>query len=74
MNTGSCPYCKKIIAHVRLETVEASADPGAQEAYHAVSYLCPHCLLVLGVAIDPVALKNDTVSETVEQVVERLED
>ena len=73
MNSGSCPYCKKIIASVRLEAVRASVSAGGQ-SYNAVSYVCPHCDSVLSVAIDPVGLKNDTVSETVEQVVERLGD
>jgi transposase-like protein len=71
MNAGSCPYCKRIIASVRLEAITADAGP---QSYHAVSYLCPHCSCVLSVEIDPTAQKNDTVSEIVEQVVQRLQD
>jgi hypothetical protein len=63
MNTGKSPYCKASLSTVVIEAVEAHVAKG--KSYHALTYACPHCHFVLSVALDPVALKSDTVSEIV---------
>jgi thiamine biosynthesis protein ThiC len=71
-NTGKCPHCKASISDVIIESV--GANVAGASSYHAVCYVCPHCHCVLSVAIDPVALKADTVSEVVSEVVDKLQD
>ncbi len=64
MNFGKCPHCKAVISKVKLEGI--GVEPGlgvTAPVYTGISYHCPACHLVLGVAIDPVALKTDTVNE-----------
>lgn len=64
INTGKCPKCDKRINHVHIDTIEAQV--GIRKRFNAVSYVCPYCHAVLGVQIDPVALKNDCVNEIIE--------
>jgi len=63
MNTGKCPKCEKRLTAVSIETIDIKQ--GFQSAYHGVSYLCPHCHSILGVGMDPIALKTDTVNGVV---------
>jgi glutaredoxin len=70
IGTGKCPHCKNALRTVRLENVEVVVSPltGQGGPYVGVSYVCPHCDSVLSVQIDPVALKTDTVAETVKRL------
>lgn len=62
MNSGRCPNCKSNIQSVLLEDIGLKAGFGP--AYHnGVTYLCPLCQCILGVSIDPVALKAAIVDE-----------
>ena len=56
---GTCPGCGKIVGHVNLVEINASALFGQQ--WRTVKYCCPHCNVILSVQIDPVALKTDIV-------------
>ena len=38
-------------------------QPFGQTSWNGVSYQCPHCHAVLGVQIDPIAVKTDIVNE-----------
>ena len=51
---SKCPKCDKVISRVNLNDVSI-------EKWRGVSYCCPFCFSVLSIAIDPVALKADTV-------------
>lgn len=59
MNIGKCPYCLESVNDVILEPVTARTNPvtGSGGPYNAVICLCPSCLRVLNVLIDPAALK-----------------
>jgi hypothetical protein len=63
LHSGKCPKCEKLITSVTIEHVDVMQ--GLTTKWHGASYLCPHCNAVLGVGIDPVALKADTVKEVV---------
>lgn len=63
---GKCPKCGTLITEVRAEEVSVGGR------WHGVQYLCPGCLTVLSVAVDPVALKTDTVSEISDHIDEAL--
>jgi hypothetical protein len=56
---GTCPKCDKVVGHVNLAEVTASALFGKQ--WRTLKYCCPNCQCVLGVQIDPIAIKTDIV-------------
>lgn len=60
--TGKCPKCDAVIQHVNLESPSILAGLGGP-SWVGVSYLCPNCRTILGVGIDPVAIKADIVAE-----------
>lgn len=59
---GKCPSCGKVVHGVTIDNIPASIGIGQPE-WRAVSFCCKTCKTVLGVSIDPVALKTDTVDE-----------
>ena len=65
---GQCPKCEAPLSYVRLEDVSVK---GVATSWRGVSYICPHCSMILGVGIDPVALKSDTVEEVVRALKKR---
>jgi hypothetical protein len=64
VTTGKCPKCEKIVNAVNVEHVHVRE--GLQNKWHGISLVCPYCRTVLGVSIDPVALKTDIVEEILE--------
>lgn len=64
MNQGKCPKCGATVASVDIESVTVRL--GFQPKWHGVNYCCPGCHSVLGVSIDPIALKTDIVGEVIE--------
>jgi hypothetical protein len=61
-----CPKCNVEIQSVNLRAIQINApvDP----PWNGVAYECPHCRCVLGVGIDPVSLKADTVQAVVQEI------
>lgn len=57
---GKCPSCSGIVNRLTIDPVIASIGYGHPE-WNAITYCCPHCKVVLGAGIDPVALKTDTI-------------
>ena len=66
--TGKCPRCEAVVRHALLESLPIQAEP--QTRGTAGSYICPHCRTILGVGIDPAALKSDTV-DAVKKLLQR---
>jgi hypothetical protein len=58
--SGKCPKCENIVASVVIDDVNVSAGTNS---WRGITYLCPSCRTILGVGIDPIALKADTVRE-----------
>jgi hypothetical protein len=56
---GLCPKCEANVTRVNLTEITASAFMGKQ--WRTVKYSCPHCNTILGVQIDPIAIKTDIV-------------
>lgn len=65
IRSGKCPGCGKVPQRIDLENIDVGVLLGSQ--YAGVSYVCPNpsCRTILGVGIDPVALKSDTVDQVV---------
>ena len=62
LNNGKCPKCDKVISSVRHEHIKVGMPLMNEPEWHGISYICPSCSTVLSVSIDPVALKNDTIT------------
>jgi len=58
-----CPKCEKIITSVTIDDVNGCVL--SMPTWKTISYQCPYCNTVLGVQIDPVAIKTDIVNEIV---------
>ena len=58
-----CPKCDAVFNRVTITNVSAGAFMST--TWNAISYDCPFCSVSLGVSIDPVALKTDTISGVV---------
>ena len=59
LNTGVCPYCKKVIQHVKLENMPIHVDIRVHN--QGVSFVCPTCKAILGITYDPFPLVEDIV-------------
>jgi transcription elongation factor Elf1 len=55
-----CPKCEKLLSSITLETISIKAKG---TSWHGCAYCCPYCDAAISIAIDPVALKSDTVGE-----------
>ena len=63
INTGKCQSCDKVVHSVEIEAMNITEN--FRPKWHGVSYVCPHCHALLGVGIDPLALKADMVKDIV---------
>lgn len=61
---GKCPGCEKNVSYVNLQPMDVHMN--GRNAWNGVSYQCPHCKTILGVGIDPVALKTETIAGVVD--------
>ncbi len=61
-----CPHCETVVGHANLEVVGLSDETGGQ--WRGISYSCPHCLKVLSMGFDPVALEDDLVKRVLKAV------
>lgn len=58
-----CPHCKTAFQHVNLEAIEVRH---ATKNRKGVAYNCPHCDVALSVAIDPIAVRTEIVSQVID--------
>jgi hypothetical protein len=70
IHTGKCPKCDQVMPSITAQGVSAKVAFG--NTVHVISYQCPHCHSVLGVEIDPIALKSDIVSEVTDGILKML--
>lgn len=55
-----CPHCKNGIPSFNIQTLNGYAGTAV---WKVISYNCPSCHVSLGVQIDPIAIKTDTINE-----------
>jgi len=65
-NAGKCPKCESPIRDLAIERVNVSANEKTE--WRGITLLCPSCSVVLGVAIDPIDIKNFVVEEVVHKL------
>ena len=58
---AKCPKCGHILTSVLAGHTDINVSFG--NSYHGIAYACPSCQTCVGVQMDPVSLKNDTVNE-----------
>ena len=58
---ANCPKCGTSFSAVTITDIKVGT--GKQKKWNGISYDCPSCGTSLGVQVNPVALKDDTVSE-----------
>lgn len=61
LGQGKCPYCEKPLSTVAATGVDVVV--GLEHRWKGVTYACPYCQKILGVEIDPIALKADIVAQ-----------
>ena len=61
INTGKCPKCEKLLLNVKVETIDLTEN--LTQRWKGASYSCPHCHTILGVELNPTALRSSIVSE-----------
>lgn len=68
-NIGKCGHCGKMVGNkVLIENVDAQVGiMGTGGGYKAVSYCCIYCKSVLGVQMDPLAVKDDLKTELMDE-------
>lgn len=68
---GKCPSCGKNVTRLNGNGVDASFGIGTTPL-KALTYNCPFCYAVLGCQIDPIAVRTEIVSQTVDELLKRL--
>jgi hypothetical protein len=63
---AKCPHCKGFVTSVHIEEVEGTVN--LQPRWRCLTYSCCLCATVLGVQIDPVALRTETVEGVIQRI------
>jgi hypothetical protein len=65
--TPKCPNCEKLLTHAIPHETRVG-ETLTLEGLRGLSLMCPYCNHFLGITVDPVSLKVDTVNEIVEEL------
>ena len=63
---GKCPKCEVPVSQVSIQRVEVIETRKAE--WRGITLSCPRCSVVLGVAVDPIDLKNFVVEEVIQKL------
>jgi len=68
-----CPHCNNLILQFSMEACTIN-QPAGNTQWNWVAYSCWNisCMKVISVGIDPMILRNETVENTVEKLMQRL--
>lgn len=58
---NKCPKCNAIISYVNIGDIPIHVN--SHPKWKGISYLCPFCSAILGLQIDPVAIKTEIVND-----------
>lgn len=59
---GKCPKCEKLVMNANISAIESKV-PFGDTAWKSVAFTCPFCQTILGMQIDPIAIKTDIIKE-----------
>jgi hypothetical protein len=68
---STCPKCGDSVGFVKSIYVDIRTP---DQNWVGLSLVCPKCDAILGVSIDPIALKNDIAQEVVDRLQRRPDD
>lgn len=54
-----CPYCEKVVSRLNIQALKGGIG---NMGLNCISLNCPSCKKSLGVQVDPIAIKSDTVN------------
>jgi phage FluMu protein Com len=60
---GKCPKCEAVVSRAIVNTLDLEVVGG--QSYLGVSYSCPACHTILSVQMDPMAVKDQIVTDVV---------
>jgi hypothetical protein len=66
IHSGRCPKCDEPVSAVIVEPVDLKQ--GGEHEWHGASFCCSHCHTVLGVGLDPLALRAYMVSAVINHI------
>jgi len=66
-NKGKCPACDAVVTSAEIESIDFTEM--GKNMRQGLSYLCPECHTVLGVALNP----NPVMAEMIEELADRLQ-
>lgn len=55
INTGKCPKCDQRLSSVKIETIDLIEN--INRSWKGTNYVCPNCSAILGVEMDPTAMR-----------------
>ena len=61
---GNCPKCGQPVA--RVAVADVIAQPLGADPLNAISFCCQNCQAVLGIQIDPIAIRTGIVAQILE--------
>lgn len=61
---GKCPKCNGVVHQAVADDIRIKGSGGVP--WLGLAHLCPHCSTILGMQIDPIALKSDILNELLE--------
>lgn len=64
---GNCPACSSPVTRLNIKSLSGT-EGISDKGWKALTLNCPTCHAVLGAQFDPLAMKADTVNETVREV------
>jgi hypothetical protein len=65
-SNAKCPKCQVVLTGVNAGHLPINVLFG--KSYNGLAYACPSCQTLIGVEMDPIALKNDIVDELVRRL------
>jgi hypothetical protein len=64
---GKCPKCQQVVSRVMVVGIDGD-DTIAGRTWKVVTYSCASCSTVLGVEMDPLAVKSDIAAEITDRL------
>jgi uncharacterized protein with PIN domain len=61
LNTNKCPKCDRMLTSVTTEDI--TMNVGFSPKWKGFSHACPSCHAVLGVELNPLAVREDILNE-----------
>jgi hypothetical protein len=68
---STCPKCGAVVGFLKASYIDIR---GPDQSWAGVSRVCPKCDAILGMSLDPIALKDDIAQEVIAHLQRRPDD